>query len=151
MELVPINFDEAKAFVRRFHRHHLPPQGHKFSVGASVGGEIVGVAIVGRPVARHLDNGFTLEVIRLCSDGSKNVCSFLYSACWRVSRNLGYKRLITYILQEEPGTTLRAAGWKFLYKTRDNNKWSRGQRPRVDKHPLQSKLLFEKTEEVING
>lgn len=142
MELVPINFDEAQAFVKQHHRHHRPPVGHKFSIAASIDGVICGVVIVGRPVNRNLDNGFTLEVLRLCTDGTKNACSFLYSAAWRVSKNLGYKRLITYILSSESGTSLLASGWKLLYQTKGGS-WNTPSRPRVDKHPTQQKLLFE--------
>jgi len=142
IELVPINFDEASEFVRKFHRHHKPSVGHKYSIAAAIDGVIVGVVIVGRPVARRLDNGFTLEVIRLCTTGQKNVCSFLYSAAWRVARNLGYRRMITYILKSEPGTSLVAAGWKALYET-PGKSWSVKSRPRVDKHPLQIKILYE--------
>jgi hypothetical protein len=142
MELVPINFDEAKVFVKQYHRHHSPPVGHKFSIAAAVGGEIVAVVIVGRPVSRVLDNGFTLEVIRLCTNGQKNACSFLYSAAWRVTRNLGYRRLITYILKSESGKSLEASGWKALYET-SGGSWTTPSRPRVDKHPLQCKILYE--------
>lgn len=79
-------------------------------------GEIVGVAIVGRPVSRYLDDGWTLEVNRLCTDGTKNACSFLYFAAWRVAKNLGYKKLITYILDSENGASLKASGWKCVGK-----------------------------------
>lgn len=95
MELVPISLKEANFFVARHHRHHKPVIGHKFSVAAAVDGEIVGVAIVGRPVSRYLDDRWTLEVNRLCTDGTRNACSFLYAACWRCARNMGYKKLIT--------------------------------------------------------
>lgn len=142
MELVPIEFDEAKAFVKRFHRHHGPPIGHKFSIAAASGDQINGVIMVGRPVSRRLDNGFTLEVTRLCTDGTKNACSMLYAAAWRVTRNLGYRRLVTYILKSEPGTSLKAAGWKKLYET-PGKSWSVKSRPRVDKHPLQTRIAYE--------
>lgn len=142
MELVPINFDEAKAFVKQHHRHHIPPVGHKFSIAAAIDGIICGVVIVGRPVARRLDDGFTLEVTRCCTNGQKNACSFLYSAAWRVAKNLGYRRLITYILKSEKGSSLVAAGWKALYET-PGKSWSVKSRPRVDKHPLQIKILYE--------
>ena len=86
--------------------------GHKFSIGLSDGDKIVGVAIVGRPVARHLDDGWTLEVNRLCTDGTRNACSMLYAAAWRAARAMGYKRIVTYILESENGASLRASGWK---------------------------------------
>ncbi len=142
MTLVPINFDEAQIFIDRHHRHHGRPVGHKFSIAASVDDSIVGVVTVGRPVARHMDDGYTLEVNRLCTNGYKNACSFLYSAAWRVARNMGYRRLITYILNTEPGTSLKAAGWKCLYETKSQS-WNTKSRPRVDKHPTQAKLLWE--------
>ena len=93
LELVPISLKEANAYVERYHRHHKPVVGHKFSIAAAVDGEIVGVAIVGRPVSRYLDDGWTLEVNRLCTNGYRNACSFLYSAAWRAARNLGYKNI----------------------------------------------------------
>lgn len=110
LELVPITLKEANFFVEQHHRHHKPVTGHKFSIAASDGEKIVGVAIVGRPVSRYLDDGWTLEVNRLCTDGTKNACSFLYSAAWRAAKNMGYKKLITYILQSENGARRRPAG-----------------------------------------
>ena len=112
LEIVPITLKEANAFVEQNHRHHKPTKGHKFSIGLSDGEKIVGVAIVGRPVSRYLDDGWTLEVNRLCTDGSKNACSMLYAAAWRAAKAMGYKKVITYILKSEPGTSLKAAGWK---------------------------------------
>ncbi len=142
LELVPINLKEANAFVEQYHRHHRPVVGHKFSVGASIDDEIVGVAIVGRPVSRHLDDGWTLEVTRLCTNGTKNVCSFLYSACWRAAKNLGYKRLVTYILDTEDGTSLKASNWKCIGKA-GGKRWTGIRRPKVDLYPAQMKLRFE--------
>jgi hypothetical protein len=112
LKIIPINFREACAFITQHHRHHKPPQGHKFSIACSNGSKLVGVAIIGRPVSRHLDDGWTQEVTRLCTDGTKNVCSKLYSAAFRAAIQLGYKRLITYTLESEPGTSLRAVGWQ---------------------------------------
>lgn len=103
LELCPMTLKEANAYVEQHHRHHGPVVGHKFSIGLSDGEKIVGVAIVGRPVARHLDDGWTLEVNRLCTDGTRNACSMLYSAVWRAARAMGYKRLVTYILDTENG------------------------------------------------
>ncbi len=113
LEIVPMTLREANAYVEQNHRHHGPVAGHKYSIGLSDGEKIVGVAIVGRPVSRHLDDGWTLEVNRLCTDGTKNACSMLYAAAWRAARAMGYKRLITYILESENGASLRAAGWKY--------------------------------------
>lgn len=94
---------EANAFVAERHRHHGPVTGHKFSIGLSNGEKVVGVVIVGRPVSRYLDDGWTLEVNRLCTDGTRNACSMLYAAAWRAARAMGYKRLITYTLETESG------------------------------------------------
>lgn len=137
-----IKLDEANAFVARLHRHHKPVVGHLFSLGAVLGGDLVGVAIVGRPVARMRDDGETAEVTRLCTDGTKNACSFLYGASARAAFALGFKRIGTYILASENGTTLRAAGWRLIGETKGGS-WSRPSREREDKHPTQPKLLFE--------
>jgi len=142
LEIVPIKQNEAKAFVSQVHRHHKPPAGSIFQIACSKDGKIVGVAMVGRPVSRHLDNGWCLEVNRLCTDGTKNACSMLYSAAWRVAKNLGYKRLITYILESENGASLRASNWREV-GSRGGGTWSVKSRPRVDRHPLQKKILFE--------
>ncbi len=144
LSLVALDFDIAADFVRQLHRHHTPPVGHKFSLGAMLGETIVGVAIVGRPVARMRDDSETLEVTRLCTDGTKNAPSFLYGAAARATFALGYKRLGTYILKSEPGTSLKAAGWKLIGE-RGGGSWSVPSRPRLDKHPLQGKLLYEIT------
>jgi hypothetical protein len=148
LEVVPISFNEACEFVALHHRHHRPPVGHKFSIAVVIDdGEktrrIVGVSMVGRPVARMLDNGLTLEVIRLCTDGTtKNACSILYASSWRAARALGYKKLITYILASESGTSLKASGWKLIGEA-GGGKWSRQNRPRLDNHPTDLKLRFE--------
>lgn len=143
LTIVPLPLDEANAFVSQHHRHHRPTVGHKFSLGvADEQGEIRGVAIVGRPVARMLDNGLTLEVNRVATDGCPNACSALYAAAWRAAKALGYRRLITYTLVSEPGTSVRAAGWKCLGE-RGGGSWNVPSRPRVDRHPLQIKMLWE--------
>lgn len=142
LQLQPISFSEACEFVRQHHRHHIPPQGHKYSVAVADEEKVVGVIIVGRPVARHLDNGWTLEVTRCCTDGTKNAASKLYAAAWRAARAMGYRRIVTYTLAEEPGTTLRAAGWRSLYQTQGGS-WNCEARPRIDKHPTGQKTLWE--------
>jgi hypothetical protein len=141
MQIVPIEFDEACQFVKTHHRHHRPPVGHKFSLAVAVDDQIVGVAIVGRPVSRLLDNGWTLEVTRLCTNGHPNACSKLYAACWKVAKNLGYQQLITYTLRSESGVSLRAAGWKCLGLA-GGGSWNTVSRPRVDKAPTQLKLKY---------
>lgn len=122
LTIVPCELSEANAFVAQHHRHHRPVVGHKFSLAVSDGEAIRGVAIVGRPVARMLQDGETLEVTRVATDGAINACSALYAACWRAVRAMGYRRLVTYILAEELGTSVRAAGlegnrqswWRFM-------------------------------------
>jgi len=146
LEIVPITQKEAKEFVRRHHRRHKPPLGSIFQVGCSKNGRICGVAIVGRPVARMLQNGWTLEVTRLCTDGTKNACSKLYSACWRAARALGYRKLITYILESENGASLKAANWECVGKC-GGGTWNRKTRPRIDMHPEQKKIRFEVQQE----
>lgn len=137
-----LNLAEANAFVTAHHRHHKRVVGHVFSIGAALDGKIVGIAIVGRPVARGRDDGVTAEVTRLATDGTKNACSFLYGASARAAFALGFKRIGTYILASEPGTSLTAAGWRQIGEVRGRS-WSCASRPRVDKHPTQAKLLFE--------
>ena len=111
LNLISIKLSDANAFVAAHHRHHRPVTGHKFSLGCEQDGQLVGVAIVERPVSRYLDDGKPLEVNRLCTTGEKNACSFLYGAAARAAKALGYRRIITYTLDTEPGTSLRAAGW----------------------------------------
>ena len=142
LQIIPIDLSDANYFVKQHHRHHIPVVGHKFSIGLSDGVEIRGVAIIGRPVARGLDDGWTLEVTRCCTDGVKNGCSKLYSAAWRACREMGYKKLVTYTLSDESGKSLSAAGWKIVASTKGGS-WSCKTRPRIDKHPLQSKLRWE--------
>lgn len=143
LEICPISLAEANKFVADHHRHHRPVTGHKFSIGCTDGERIVGVAIVGRPVARYLDDGWTLEVNRCCTDGTRNACSILYAAAWRAARAMGYHKLITYILETEPGTSLKAAGWKCVGKA-GGLRWTGKRRPEVDLCPAQMKIKFEK-------
>lgn len=144
LAVVPMTLGEANAFVKEHHRHHHPVPGAKFCLGVADGERIVGVAIVGRPVARHLDDGWTLEVNRSCTDGTKNANSMLYGAAWRAAKALGYKRLLTYTLPEEGGASLRAAGWRCAGEA-GGGTWNRAARPRVDTHPAQVKLRWEAT------
>ncbi len=138
-----MELEDANEYVRRHHRHHRPVQGHKFSLGAMHEEKgLVGVAIIGRPVARRTDDGWTLEVTRLCTDGTHNACSFLYAAAWRAGKALGYRRMGTFIAKDEPGTSLTAAGWRLVAET-PGRSWSVPSRPRVDKHPLQGRLYWE--------
>jgi hypothetical protein len=143
LDLCPITFDEAAYFVRCHHRHHPPPTGHKFSIGVADDGEVVGVAMVGRPVARSFDDGWTLEVNRTCTAGAPtNANSMLYGAAWRAAKALGYRRLITYTLASESGVSLRAAGWRVLAQRSPRKGWNGPGRPRVDttEHEVQRTL-----------
>lgn len=146
LELQPIDFREAADFISRAHRHHIPPVGWKFGIGLNDGERVVGVVTVGRPVARMLDrDGYTAEVTRCCVlEGIPNGCSKLYAAAWRAWRAMGGRRLITYVLASESGTSIKAAGWRELYTT-PGRSWSVLSRPRVDRHPLGPKTLWEVT------
>ncbi len=138
MTIRPISFRDACDYVARHHRHHRPPQGHKFSVALWKDGNIVGVAIVGRPVARKADDGETLEITRLCTDGTKNATSKLLGQVRRIAQTMGYRRVITYTLDSEPGSSLFGAGWK-QDGTTAGGSWSRESRKRVDSHPTGAK------------
>ena len=142
LELVPITLREARAYVDKNHRHHGAPQGGIFAVGVAVDEEICGVAIVGRPVARKAADGWTAEVTRLCTDGTRNAPSKLYRACWRACCAMGYRKLITYTLPKEGGASLRASGFRLIGEA-GGGTWSRKVRPRIDTHPTQPKLRWE--------
>lgn len=143
LQVVPITQREAFEFVRDQHRHHLPPRGSKFQLAVADGEDIVGVAIVGRPVARHLDDGWTLEVIRTATDGSRNANSMLYSAAWRATRALGYRRLITYTQAGESGSSLRGAGWKVVGEREARPGWDAPTRPRINRNDGIARTLWE--------
>ncbi len=144
LTVVPCTIAEANEYIRIYHRHHKPLKvGYYFAVAvADEAGEIRGVAMVGRPVARALEDGWTVEVRRVATDGCPNACSALYGACRRAAFAMGYRMVITYTLNTEPGTSLRAAGWKCIGEIRGKT-WNCPSRPRVDKHPLQTKLRWE--------
>lgn len=142
MELRPIGLKAARQFVQVVHRHHDAPQGGKFALAAYHADELVGVAIVGRPVSRMLDNGLTAEVIRVATNGTRNACSFLYGASKRAAQAMGYRKVITYTLIEESGASLRAVGWSRA-GIAGGGTWSRPSRPEVDHHPLQQKIRWE--------
>jgi len=127
---VPLSLTEANQFIAQHHRHHLPIKRDKFRVGCEVGDKLVGVATVGNPVARKLCDGFTLEVTRLCTDGTKGVCSFLYSRAARIAKEMGYRKIITYILESESGTSLKASGWHCEDERCGGASWNVPSRPR---------------------
>ena len=143
MRAVPLERRDAVAFVDKLHRHHGGVARDRYRIGAEQDGRLVGIVQVGNPVARKLCDGKTLEVVRLCTDGTKNVCSFLYSAAARVARELGYSKIITYILATESGDSLRASGW---HKEADvkGQSWDRPSRPRQTTAPTCDKQRWAK-------
>lgn len=124
MVIVPITFRRACDFVRQLHRHNKPPAGHKFSIGLEVDGMLVGVAMSGRPIARHYDDGLTIEVNRTCTDGTRNANSMLYGAIRRAAWGMGYRRIITYTQADESGASLRAAGFKAIKMLPARSGWA---------------------------
>lgn len=124
MRIVPVTLREASAFIAEHHRHNKPPRGWKFGVGLRVDGELVGVATAGRPVARHFDDGLTLEVNRTCTNGARNANSMLYGAVWRAAKAMGYARCITYTQADETGASLRAAGWVKVKELAPRGSWA---------------------------
>jgi len=143
LRLQPISINAANAIVKAWHRHHRPVTSAKFAISAvDARGIVVGVAIIGRPVARASDDGRTAEVTRCCTDGSRNACSMLYRAAWRAAVAMGYRRLITYTLPSESGASLRGAGFKLLGQ-RGGGSWNCPSRPRTDKHPTEKKFAWE--------
>lgn len=130
MKAIPLELKEANAFVEKLHRHHAPVYRDKFRFGAvDDNGNLIGVIQLARPVARGLDNGKVIEVVRLCTDGTQNACSFLYSKAARIAKEMGYEKIITYILESECGASLKASGW---HKEADTNggSWNCPSRPR---------------------
>ncbi len=143
LTIAAVSLQTANAFVSEHHRHHRRVVGHKFSLGVfDDAGRLRGVAIVGRPVARMRDDGQTLEVTRVATDGCPNACSALYGAARRAAQALGYARIGTYTLGSEPGTSLIAAGWVPVAETAGGS-WDRPSRQRTDKHPTTHKRLWE--------
>ena len=141
LAVIPISGHEANDFIKNFHRHNKPVRGQRFSIGASTD-KLVGVAIVGRPIARLLQDGLTAEITRVCvvDTAPKGTCSFLYGRCWRIWQQMGGKRLVTYTLQEESGASLRGAGWKIMGKNKGGG-WDRKERKR-DWQPIYGQLKF---------
>lgn len=155
LQIVKISLKTANAFVEELHRHHFKVQGNKFSVGVMNKDKLVGVCIVGRPVSRYLDDGSTLEVTRLCTDGTYNACSILYARAAKIAKDMGYSKIITYILQSESGTSLKASGWICEGEAGGGN-WNCQSRPRElipnqmtlfpqkEKYPTEKKVRWSK-------
>lgn len=128
----PISLKAAQDFVRQHHRHNKPPVGHKFSVGLFDGEQLLGVAVAGRPVARMLDDGLTLEVTRTCTDGTRNANSMLYGAIVRAATALGYAKCVTYTQHNESGASLRGAGWVIVAHLPSRAGWDAPSRRRQE-------------------
>lgn len=143
MEIRPISLAKANAFVEQYHRHHGKKTGCKFAVSLWDGEKMVGVAIAGNPVARNADDGMTLEINRVCTDGTRNACSMLYSACCRAARAMGYRKVITYILESENGSSLLASGFHFECVAGAKN-WNNSERQRQRNAQPEQVGLFEK-------
>jgi hypothetical protein len=145
LRIVPVGLREANGFVRLHHRHSIPTQGHKFSVGAASGDELVGVAIAGRPVSRHRDDGLTIEIRRVCvrAGAPRNACSLLYGACCRAARAMGYRIAITYTLGSESGISVRAAGFEAAGSV-PRKSWSVPARPRRNRHLLSERRCWRR-------
>ena len=139
----PLTRQQVNDFVDSLHRHHDHAQGDKYRIGCLYNGKLVGVVQVGRPVSRILDDGNTCEVTRLCTDGTKDACSFLYAKAAEVARLLGYSKIITYILDSEPGTSLKAAGWQYE-ETIHGHSWNTKSRPRNTTAPTVDKKRYSK-------
>ena len=144
LRIVPVDLKSARAFVAEHHRHHLPPIGHKFSIGVASGDQLVGVAIVGRPVSRVIQSeGATLEVVRAATDGTQNANSMLYGACKRAAFALGYDRLITYTQEGESGASLRASGYRVIAQRPPRKGWDSPSRPRANRNAHIARTVWE--------
>ena len=158
LEIRPCSLKEANAYVAEHHRHNRPTDGHKFSVACYDGERLCGVAIAGRPIARKLDDGLTIEIRRVCTDGTRNACSMLYGACVRAAKAMGCKKAITYTLVTEPGASLKASGFHNVTEAGGGVSWNMPSRPRnqneqtimpgivreVPKYPEEKKIRWER-------
>ena len=146
LRITPLELKEANELVRRWHRHHKPCVGHRFSIGVydDKNRRVVGAAIVGRPVARRVDHTSVLEVTRLVTDGTKNACSILYAAAARIGREMGYQRIQTYILDTEQGTSLTAASWTYQGPTTGGQWKHTDGKPRRTDQPTHPKGRWSK-------
>lgn len=141
--MFPLTLKDAKRYIAKHHRHHGAPQGGLFAIGCAEDGRACGCIVVGRPIPCSYQDGWTAEVTRCCTDGTKNAPSCLYAASWRACRALGYRRLITYIRKDEPGTSLEAAGWTLVGERKARSWEKESGRPRLDKTESYPRLLWE--------
>ena len=151
--IIPLKLREANDFIIEHHRHNKKSQGHRFSLGALYKNNLIGVAVVGRPVARKLDDQFVAEVLRVCikDPAPKNACSYLYGRCWRVWQSMGGKKLITYTLASESGSSMRAVGWKKVSETKpfkEGKGWTT--RKNREWQPVNSQLKFRWEKQIEN-
>lgn len=127
LQIVPTTLPQANELVAKWHRHHKPTVGHRWSIAVSLGGEIVGAAICGRPNARMTPQYSILEINRCVTNGTKNACSKLYATCAAIARLMGFERIQTAILEHESGVSLKAAGFVFDHWS-DGGDWNRPSR-----------------------
>lgn len=155
MNIRPITLKDANLYIEKHHRHNGATVGCKFSIAVYDGQELAGVAIAGRPVARKMDDGLTLEITRVCTNGKRNACSMLYGACVRIAKAMGYKKVITYTLEKESGASLKASNFQVSSADCGSCKgWNVPSRPREivqeslfgekQKYPLEKKIRWEK-------
>lgn len=140
MRVIPLTLRQANELIATLHRHHKPVVGHRFSLGAEKDGKLVGACVVGRPVARAVNQYHVAEVTRLVTDGTRNACSLLYSAAARAAQAMGFEKIQTYILDTELGTSLKASGWSLVGKTAGgdwNHSWRKGRRTDQPMSPKQ--------------
>ncbi len=131
LRIIPIDLKTANQYVIANHRHNGKVLIHRFSIAVMDGDKMVGVAIVGNPSARRLDDGKTIEVKRVCTDGTHNACSILYGRCARIAKEMGWERIITYTLESENGASLRASGWQVDATGVGGTHWNVPSRPRI--------------------
>lgn len=150
----PTSLKDANTYVAKNHRHNVPTSGNKFSIACYDDERLCGVAICGRPIARLLDNGSTLEILRVCTDGTFNACSKLYGACCRIAKEMGYEKIITYTLESETGASLKASNFNLVAENVGGTTWNTPSRPReqvqitlfgeVQRYPTERKKRWEK-------
>jgi hypothetical protein len=151
LRIVPVNRDQAFAFIAAWHRHHPPPVANVWAVGVAAGDTGGGGATAGRPVARHYQDGLTVEVTRVATDGTENACSALYGAVWRAAKAMGYTRAITYTQDGESGASLRAAGWLNVARRAARAGWNMPGRPRADDQYVSVDRLLWSIESGVPG
>ncbi|MBY0515121.1 MAG: hypothetical protein K2P78_14605 [Gemmataceae bacterium] len=146
LRIAPLTVKATCRFVGEHHRHCRPPSGGLFAAAVYDGPTLAGVAIAGRPVARGLDDGETVEITRVCTTGAKNACSMLYAALCRAAAAIGYERAVTYTLDEEMGASVRAAGFELVARIKGRASWTTPSRPRADagKRPAGDKVRWER-------